>query len=145
MNRFLHSAVLFTMMLTSTGCMSVPENLDLGMKHASSHGAFVVELEPPATTPPINKIHSWRIRLADASGVPMTHARITVDGGMPQHGHGLPTQPRVTHETSPGTYLMEGMKFSMSGWWEIRLQIDAAGMSDKVTFNTIISTSDAAR
>ena len=145
MNRFLAVAVFAAALLASSGCMSVPANLDMGIKHASARGAFVVELEPPAMTPAINQIHSWQIRLTDASGVPIAHARITVDGGMPQHGHGLPTQPRVTRELSAGTYLMEGMKFSMSGWWEIRLQIDVAGMSDTVKFNTIVSTSTVAR
>src|SRR4249920_3274177 len=32
------------------------------------------------------------------------------DGGMPQHGHGLPTRPVVSRELADGTYLMEGMK-----------------------------------
>ena len=44
---------------------------------------------------------------------------------MPQHGHGLPTRPQVTRELADGTYLIEGMKFSMTGWWEIKLAIDS--------------------
>lgn len=144
MNRFPITAFVVSVLLASSGCMSVPAKLELGMKHASSHGAFIVELEPPAAPPAINQIHSWQIKLTDASGTALPHAHITVDGGMPQHGHGLPTQPRVTRELSAGTYLMEGMKFSMPGWWEIRLQVDAAGRSDTVTFNTIVGTSTAA-
>jgi hypothetical protein len=64
---------------------------------------------------------------------------------MPQHGHGLPTKPQVTKELEDGTYLLEGMKFSMTGWWEIKLAIEAAEGADKVTFNTIVSPPAAAR
>lgn len=145
MNRRLASTFLLAMLAASTGCASIPEHLDLGMKHATAHHAFVVELEPPATPPAINKIHSWRIRVADTSGAPVRHAQIGVDGGMPQHGHGLPTQPRVTRELADGTYLLEGMKFSMTGWWEIKLTIAAAGTNDTVTFNTIIESTPAGR
>lgn len=54
--------------------------------------------------------------------------------------HGLPTRPQVTPLAVDGTYLIEGMKFSMSGWWEIKLAIEADGGSDKVTFNTMVVT-----
>ena len=55
--------------------------------------------------------HGGEVRLRSAV------AAITVDGGMPQHGHGFPTRPRVTRDLDDGTYLLEGMKFSMTGWW----------------------------
>jgi hypothetical protein len=58
---------------------------------------------------------------------------------MPQHGHGFPTHPKVTKELGDGRYLLEGMKFSMSGWWEIKLKIESAVGTDNITFNTVIS------
>jgi hypothetical protein len=58
---------------------------------------------------------------------------------MPQHGHGLPTQPRVTRELGDGTYQLDGMKFSMTGWWEIKLAIQGPQGADKVTFNTLVN------
>jgi hypothetical protein len=54
---------------------------------------------------------------------------------MPQHGHGLPTRPRVTHALGNGLYEIEGVRFNMGGWWEFRLAINAASGSDVVTFN----------
>jgi hypothetical protein len=93
----------------------------------------------------INQMHSWQVRLASPAGAPIAHAHITVDGGMPQHGHGLPTRPRVTQELADGIYLIEGMKFSMTGWWELKLAIDGAEGADKVTFNTVVSTPGTGR
>ena len=140
MNCITRSALLASLVLGTAACASVPTDLDLTLKHASDHQAFVVELEPPATPPTVNRIHSWRVRLTDAQGVPVTQARIAVDGGMPQHGHGFPTQPRVTRELEAGTYLLEGMKFNMTGWWEIRLTVNAPQASDTVTFNTVLGS-----
>jgi hypothetical protein len=54
---------------------------------------------------------------------------------MPQHGHGLPTQPLVTAYLGDGTYLVEGMKFQMGGWWVVDFTIEANGQSDTVRFN----------
>jgi cytochrome c peroxidase len=90
-------------------------------------------------------MHSWQVKLATAAGVPVRGARIGVQGGMPQHGHGFPTQPRVTREIEDGTYLLEGMKFSMTGWWEVRLDIAGPAGNDRVTFNTVIDAAGAAR
>jgi hypothetical protein len=45
----------------------------------------------------------------------------------------------VTQETPAGTYLVEGMKFSMTGWWEIRLAIDGPAGADQVVFNTVVA------
>jgi hypothetical protein len=76
-----------------------------------------------------------RVAITDAAGVPVDDATIQVDGGMPRHGHGLPTRPRVTRALGNGLYEIEGVRFNMGGWWEFRLVIDAASRSDVVTFN----------
>ena len=65
-------------------------------------------------------------------------ASISVDGDMPQHGHGLPTRPQVTKHLGNGDYLAEGMKFQMGGWWVVDFTIDAAGQKDTVRFNMIL-------
>jgi hypothetical protein len=54
---------------------------------------------------------------------------------MPQHGHGLPTRPRVTRNAGDGVYDIEGVRFNMRGWWELTLSIQTAAGADRVTFN----------
>ena len=126
------------------GCMTPPPDLDRSLQHPSEDKKFVVAVQPPATPPAINQIHSWQVKVSTPDGAPVSHARIEVDGGMPQHGHGLPTRPQVTRQLADGTYLLEGMKFSMTGWWEIKLAIQTADGADKVTFNRVV-TAPAAR
>lgn len=124
---------------------AIPNDLDVGTKHATVHDAFVVELVPPTTTVAVNQIQAWKVRVTSPEGQPLHHARIAVDGGMPQHAHGLPTHPKVTRELEDGTYLLEGMKFSMTGWWEIKLAIEADGVADTVTFNTVLDPQASVR
>jgi len=38
---------------------------------------------------------------------------------MPEHDHGLPTIPRVTEELGGGDYKLDGLRFHMSGYWEV--------------------------
>lgn len=126
-------------------CAAPPADLDLALTHPTLNNKFVVTLQPPARPAAINQIHAWQIKLTSPTGLPITHAQIAVDGGMPQHGHGLPTRPQVTPMAADGTYLLEGMKFSMPGWWEIKLAIQADADSDTVTFNTVVVTPAAAQ
>lgn len=126
-------------------CGTPPQGLDLSLRQPSAQGRYVVQIEPPAAAPAINQMHSWHIKLSSPDGAPVRDARIAVDGGMPQHGHGLPTRPQVTREVAEGTYTMEGMKFSMSGWWEIKLAIEAAEGADTAVFNTLVGVAGPTR
>lgn len=119
-------------------CAAPPSDLDLTLQHASRQGSFVVRLEPPESGTPLNRIHAWQVRVTGTDGAPVTQARIGVQGGMPQHGHGFPTQPRVTREVAPGVYALEGVKFSMTGWWDMRLDIRAGDKADTAVFNIIV-------
>ena len=139
MFRFFASAVSVLALVATAGCSTPPPDLDVSLKHATAGGRFVVALQPPATPPAINQMHSWQILVTTPTGIPVNQAQIAVDGGMPQHGHGLPTRPQVSRELGDGAYLLEGMKFSMTGWWEIKLAIQAPEGTDRVTFNTMVA------
>ncbi|WP_428415376.1 FixH family protein [Methylibium sp.] len=130
--------------LCLTGC-ATPSDLDLTLQHPSQQGKFVVRMDPPATGPAINQMHTWQVRLSARDGTPVSQAKVAFDGGMPQHGHGFPTRPRVTREVSPGVYVLEGMKFSMTGWWDMRLAIQSGDVSDTAVFNVILTDAGLTR
>lgn len=131
-------AVALVGTLAFTAC-ATPSNLDLTLQHPSRQGKFLVRMEPPATGPAVNQMHAWQVRLTAPDGTAVSQAKVTFDGGMPQHGHGFPTKPRVTGEVSPGVYALEGMKFSMTGWWDMRLAIQAGDVSDTAVFNVVLT------
>jgi hypothetical protein len=117
---------------------SIPADLDLTTTRLSNQGLYQVSYAP--NRPPIafNQIHSWILHVATPDGQPVTDATITVDGGMPQHGHGLPSQPQVTKHLGGGDYQVEGMNFQMGGWWAVDFTINANGQHDTVRFNMIL-------
>lgn len=100
----------------------------------SAAGAYEASLRPEQELV-VKKLQTIRVAVADSSGTPVDGASIVVDGGMPAHGHGLPTQPRVTRALGNGEYLVEGLRFNMGGWWELKLHVDAGMGRDSITFN----------
>jgi hypothetical protein len=116
----------------------IPADLDLSTTRLSNQGLYRVSYAPRRGPIAINQLHAWTIHVATPDGRPVTDAAIAVDGDMPQHGHGLPTQPQVTEHLGNGDYLVEGMKFQMGGWWVVDFSIDAAGQHDTVRFNMIL-------
>jgi hypothetical protein len=130
--------MLMLTVLFLSACMSPPEGLDLSTQRLSEHGRYRVQIKPLEANVPVNKIHRWEVQVMRPGGEPVSGVKIGVDGGMPQHGHGLPTKPRVTRELGNGQYLVEGMKFNMSGWWEIKITVADTQASDKATFNLVV-------
>ncbi|MDB5742417.1 MAG: hypothetical protein JWR68_732 [Polaromonas sp.] len=122
-----------------TSRITQPTDRDLSLDKPSASSVYRVELMPPAQAPAINQLHSWKVKLTTPQGMPVHGAKFLLDGGMPQHGHGLPTQPRVTREVEDGTYALDGMKFSMTGWWEVKLNIQDPQGPDQVIFNWVVN------
>jgi len=83
----------------------------------------------------LRRLQTVPVRITDANGRPVEQALIKVDGGMPEHGHGLPTQPRIGRALGDGVYEIDGVRFSMGGWWEFKLAIETPAGADRVTFN----------
>ena len=99
----------------------------------SDEGQFTVSFESELQPLTINKIHSWILHVADSDGNAISNAQLVVTGGMPEHNHGLPTSPAVTASLDDGNYKVEGMRFHMRGYWEIRVSIDTGTEHDDVT------------
>lgn len=101
---------------------------------ASANRQFVATLQSDGPLR-VRRMQTVRVAITDAEGRPVEHATIDVGGGMPQHGHGLPTRPRVTRALGDGLYEIEGVRFNMGGWWEFKLSIATPAANDIVTFN----------
>jgi hypothetical protein len=112
-----------------------PTASEFGFGPRESTGQKYVVYLRPLEQLKLRKLQSLRILVLDATGRPVEGARISVDGGMPEHGHGLPTQPKVERSLGGGMYDIEGLRFSMGGWWELKLAIEAPQGDDRVTFN----------
>ncbi|CAM5381255.1 hypothetical protein ATER59S_01740 [Aquamicrobium terrae] len=108
---------------------------DFSRSKATVAGLFVVTIGPEGGAVRLGESQAWTLRLSTPQGAPVENAAIDVSGGMPQHAHGLPTSPQVTEYLGDGRYRIEGVKFSMHGWWQLRVGVSAAAGSDTVVFN----------
>ena len=115
-----------------------PSDLDYSTTQESDNGLYRVSYMSSTGTIPVNQMHEWTLHVESADGTPIEDATITVDGDMPQHGHGLPTSPRVTQYLGNGDYLVEGLKFQMGGWWLVDFTISSNGQTDAVHFNMML-------
>ena len=118
--------------------MRVPADLDLSREKVTAAGHYIATVAPRQEPLSVGSLHAWTVTLTDREDRPVDGARFTIDGGMPQHGHGLPTSPAVTRDMGEGRYLVEGVKFNMPGWWELKFAIEGPSGSDDVTFNILL-------
>lgn len=118
-----------------------PANLDLSVTRPTELGHFTVSYKSDLDPVTINKLHTWTLHVADAAGKPLDDATVAIDGGMPEHNHGMPTQPIVTSLGS-GDYSAEGIKFQMPGWWTVTITVTdtvgSAAQPDSATFNLLL-------
>ena len=112
-----------------------PNDLDYSTMKMTAKNQFNVMYTSTSGHIRINRIHSWELTVKDADGQPVNGAMIKVVGDMPEHGHGLPTQPEVNSIGTGGLYRVDGMKFTMPGWWVITVSVMANGVHDSVSFN----------
>jgi len=116
----------------------MPKHLDVALAKYSEDAKFFIGITSKLKPVAINKIHSWVLQIRKPDGERISDAKIHVSGGMPMHGHGLPTSPRVTEYLNDGKYLIEGVRFNMTGWWELKFMVKSGHHKDKVTFNIIL-------
>ena len=115
-----------------------PVDLDLALTKSTDHGVYLASIASDQSPIPVGAIHTWTVKVTAPDGTPAGDIAIAIDGGMPQHGHGLPTKPQVTTDLGGGDHLIEGMKFNMPGWWTLTVSIDGPSGADETTFNVVL-------
>uniref|UniRef100_B0SXI5 YtkA-like domain-containing protein n=1 Tax=Caulobacter sp. (strain K31) TaxID=366602 RepID=B0SXI5_CAUSK len=137
--RAVGGAALLAAVLMGGSVSAKPKDLNLSLDRPSDQGVFRVRVQSQVAPIPLSRVHPWTVHLTDQAGLPVSGAVIAIDGGMPEHHHGLPTAPRAASAATPGDYLISGMKFSMTGWWMLKLSIKAPdGRTDRITFNLVL-------
>lgn len=109
--------------------------VDTSAVRLSKKGVFRVGYSCESGMVPLVRIHNWKIRVATADGRPVSGAEIALEGRMSEHGHNLPSKPAVTKDLGNGFYIVEGMKFNMTGLWEVTFSIKTKDETDSVVFN----------
>lgn len=116
--------------LLLAGCGDT-DTVNWQLQQISKNGDYQATLTcatPPATGP----FQECSLQLHNAKYP--ENLLIAVDGGMPAHGHGLPTAPQAVATDKTGEYRIEGLKYSMPGEWLLGFLLDDAGQQDKIVF-----------
>lgn len=108
--------------------------VDFSEQQPSRNGSYVVRVLDKSQ-PAGEALQAWTVSISTADGKPVSGAMVNVLGGMPEHGHGLPSKPTVTAGAKPGQYRIEGLQFSMPGWWEVSFYISRDRRDDTATIN----------
>ncbi|RVA55208.1 FixH family protein, partial [Mesorhizobium sp. M7A.F.Ca.CA.001.08.1.1] len=117
---------------------SLPAGPDVARTKKTDNGLYVASFVPERGVVRQGELESWLLTLKTKTGASVERAAIAISGGMPQHNHGLPTSPQVTDYLGEGRYRIEGLKFTMSGWWQLRFAISSGAGSDTVLFNVCL-------
>lgn len=124
-------AAALALSLGFTATSSLASGVDASQVSNAGHFHVTVAERPNPLV--INRLHAWVLEIRYADGSPVEDAEVAVSGGMPEHNHGLPTAPRVDEHLGHGRYRLSGLRFHMSGRWEIRLSITSSRHRDSVT------------
>ena len=87
----------------------------------------------------MTKMFVLPVRLDDQSGRPIGRAQVVVNATMPEHGHGMMTEPKPSTQmecdtkgmclAKKGRFLMDGFRLHMSGSWLFSVKVT----TDKTT------------
>lgn len=101
-----------------------------GCKAQSQGGHFQIMAMPAQESVALRKHHDWILNVQNADGSPVKLDALSVTGGMPGHGHGLPSQPKVTEYLGDGRYRLTGFLFNMHGDWTLRFHLVRRDVQD---------------
>lgn len=104
---------------------------------------YQVTLTMHPDPPPMGELFEVRARLLDRAGEPIEDAKVRLDARMPQHDHGMMTDPvddpgqcddagKCIHPD--GIYTTSGFKFHMGGEWTILLNVEGPLGPDNTSF-----------
>lgn len=97
--------------------------IDKALQAQTTNLNYQVTIEHPSDDIAINTFHLWVIAVTDQQQRPVDNLVLAFNGGMPDHAHGLPTEPKVIQALGKGKYLVGGIKFNMPGEWQFNVHI----------------------
>jgi hypothetical protein len=104
---------------------------------SSHNGAYRASLVPPAHAADRSGSAEWTVEVQTNNGAPVDGATLALESWMPDDDHVIATRPRVTANLGGGRYRVDGIELDRRGWWNIKLQIVAAGGTDSLAFNLV--------
>ncbi len=115
-------SILFFLLVFYLPTLKAKESTTWIMSQVSKNNHYQVDLQcdhPPT----LSGFQNCELTLSNQSKQ-IAIANIIIEGGMPEHHHGLPTTPKISWDEDNKTYIIKGLKFSMPGSWQLTFLID---------------------
>jgi cytochrome c peroxidase len=130
-----------TLGLLLAGCSGNAATTTWQRQQVSSSGQYQATLTC-ATAPAVAIFQECSLQLRSEQALP-PDLTLAVDGGMPSHGHGLPTAPQAIPTDKAGEFRIDGLKYSMTGEWVLGFWLHSAAGQDKIVFQFTINDNTA--
>jgi hypothetical protein len=86
----------------------------------------------------LNRPLTLTVEVRTAAHVPVEGALLALESWMPNDEAVSAARSGAIQELGAGLYRVEGLRFDSRGWWNLRLRIAAAGMTDSLAFNLVL-------
>jgi hypothetical protein len=112
---------------------------DLSALELTSDAGRTLEFLETMPDPPAVGDNTWLVAISDQMGNPLAGLEnsLFVMPFMPEHGHGTPVTVGV-EEVEEGLYQLSPVNTFMPGLWQITLEIDAEGASERFQFEVCV-------
>jgi hypothetical protein len=111
------------------------DTFKLGMQKTTQNEHFTITLSAASPAPPDIGDNNWTIAVVDQSSNALESASITLTPFMPEHGHGTsPADFNGVATDTAGTYSIEDFPLTMSGIWQITINVDNSSKNDDAVF-----------
>jgi sugar lactone lactonase YvrE len=98
-----------------------------------SNGArYQLRLQSKPSAIPYNALFEIEVQIAEGCVAPktLTDATLAVDAVMPEHRHGMNTQPEVL-SLGNGRFRVQGLMLHMAGLWELYFDVARGGVTER--------------
>jgi hypothetical protein len=85
---------------------------------------------------PLNELFELSVWVYPANdhSRPLTDVKLHADAAMPEHDHGMNTQPKV-RPNNDGSFRVSGMQFHMPGHWQLYLDVTRGAVTERAQFD----------
>ena len=103
--------------------------------HNGSYRASIIAL--PETVE-LGRSLALTVAIRTAADSPVEGAVLALESWMPDDETVRVARSAAIQEVGGGLYRVEGLRFASRGWWNLRLRISRAGLTDSLAFNVVL-------
>jgi hypothetical protein len=104
----------------------------------SHNRAYRASLLIPPAPIELDRPLTWTVEIRTADNAPVESASLALESWMPNETQAPVAQARAIAALGHGAYRIEGLRLNARGWWNLKLRISAAGVTDSLAFNMIL-------